>query len=178
LISKRTFRSLSAAALLAVGIGIMSCGGQANTSSGSTNSAASPAASSSPVQTKGHAEAIHLVLTGGAGAGPFDLDSSMPCTYLSSNKLWSAEGGDPSSTTIIAFTLAVDTSKSPATFTFGALTQSLSGQSYDISTLANIGSGSADVLDLGATARITMNGQTKEGYRVTATVQCNQINRV
>lgn len=126
---------------------------------------------------------IHLVLTGGRGAGTFDLNSSDACVFGTQPtfKAWQAGYTDPSSTApILVFTLSIQTSDSPPTFTFGALTESLSGQQYNISTIggAGIGSGSADVQDMGATAKMSMNGKTKEGYGATATVQCNKINRI
>jgi hypothetical protein len=178
-IKARLFCTVVLTALLAVAIGIVSCGGQATTSSGSPNAGASPAASAG---TNGSAAAIHLVLTGGTGAGTFDLKAADPCTFTKqpTTTLWGATYGDGSTPPILAFTLAVDIKVSPAAFTLGALTQSLSGQSYNISTVAGvgIGSGTADVQDLGATAKISINGKTNEGYGVTATVQCNQIQRI
>lgn len=167
------FRSFSVAALLAVAIGIATCGGQATTSSGS------PAASGG---TNGHAEAIHLVLTGGPTPGTFDFNSSDPCTFLTqpTMKLWGGTFGDNSPTaTLVSFTLTVDVMQNPATFTLDVLTPNASAQQYVVSTIGpGFGSGSANVQDLGATARMSMHGQTKEGYGATATVQCNQIQRI
>lgn len=62
-VRNRTFRSFFAAALLAVGIGLMGCGGGATTSSGSPNAAGSPAAASSPATVVG-SYAANLTFTG------------------------------------------------------------------------------------------------------------------
>jgi hypothetical protein len=157
----------------------MSCGGGASTSSGSPNAEGSPAAPASAA-TKGNAAAIHLVLTGGPTPGTFDAKSSDSCTFLTEAKLWGARYGDNSVTaTLVAFTLAVNITKSPATFTLGVLTANEGSKSYDISTVApGFGSGTAEVQDLGATAKMSMNGTSKEGYGATVTVQCNKIDRL
>lgn len=181
-VRNRTTRSFSAAALLAVGIGIISCGGGGSTSSASPNAAGSPAVAASAA-TKGSAAVIHLVLTGGPTPGTFDLKSPEKCSFVTqpTMKIWTAKFDDKSVTaTIISFTLSVDIFTSPATFTLNVFTPSADGGTFYVASTVtpDFGSGSAEVKDLGATVKMSMNGKTKEGYGATATVQCNQIERI
>jgi hypothetical protein len=164
-----------AAALLAVAIVLAGCGGQATTSSASPNSGTSPAASA---PAGGSGTVIHLVITGGSGAGTYDVSSADPCTYLKTNKIWNARFGDPTSTTVVSVTIAADTSVTPAQFTFDVQTGSSSGPVYDISTvIPGHGSGNIDIQDSGTTAKLTVTGTTTKGEKMTATAQCNQVDR-
>jgi hypothetical protein len=176
-------RSVFLAALLAICIGVMGCGGGAPASSGGAQTPGSSPTEGAPVQTKGKATSIHLVITGGAGAGTFDLNSSDKCTYVkeatTNMMIWGVGYSDTESNKIVSLTIAVNIATKPPTFTFGAITQSLSGQQYNLSTVvAGFGTGSAEVQDRGLTVKISLTGTTKEGYGVTATVQCNEVDRI
>ncbi len=175
-------RSLFAAALLAAGLGLVSCGGGPAASSSGSNPGDSPPAAATGA-TKGNAAVIHLVLTGGPGAGTFDLNSSEKCQFLTTSqmKLWQANFSDNSPTAkIVYFTITVDIMSSPSKFSVGASVPSPDGpRMYSASTVgAGMGSGTGSVQDGGSTAKISADGKTKEGYGIAATLQCNQIERL
>jgi hypothetical protein len=126
---------------------------------------------------------IHLVLTGGPSAGTFDLNSSEKCQFLTqpTMKIWQANWSDTSPTAkIVNFTISVDIMPSPTKFTVVAAIPSSDGlRMYAASTFVpGGGGGTGSVQDGGATAKISADGKTKEGYGVTATVQCNQVERL
>ena len=179
-------RSFFAVALLAVAFGTIACGG-GSTGSASPNPAGSPAAVTPPAAvTKGSAAVIHLELSGASGAGTFDLNSSETCKFIKNvpGNWWTAGYKDTTSTKIALVGIAVDVEKSPPTFTFNAITGAITGpdfRSWDASTMTGVtglGSGTASAQDGGTTAKISINGKTKEGYGVVATVQCNKIERL
>jgi hypothetical protein len=122
---------------------------------------------------------IHLVLTGGPSAGTFDLNSAEKCQVLTqpTMKAWQANFSDNSPTAKVAyFTITVDVKQSPAKFSVAGTVAG--GPMYQASTIVGSGSGSAEVQDAATTARISAEGKTKEGYGITATVQCNQVERI
>ncbi|GAC1614506.1 MAG: hypothetical protein NVS9B1_23990 [Candidatus Dormibacteraceae bacterium] len=197
--SDGTFRPFFAAALLSAGIAAAGCGGgQAATPS--PGSASTPGASATatstattaPAPAAGQGSTLHLVLTGGPMPGTFDLKSAKGCQVLSTSvagvakKLWSAGNEDLKSPNIAGINFIIDMAKTPPQFTFGALgpfptdpTSTVQQASYDVSTVqAGYGSGTADVQDKGATAQMSMKGQTKQGWGVEATAQCYKVERV
>ena len=91
---------------------------------------------------------------------------------------------DTTSTKLAVVSIAVFTETNPPTFTFGAITGTITGpdvRNWDASTLTGVtglGSGTASFQDLGVTAKLSINAKTKEGYGVVVTVQCNKIERL
>lgn len=171
-------RSLFAAALLAVGLGLVSCGGGPAAPSVGSNPGDSPLAAATAA-TKGSAAVIHLVLTGGPAAGTFDLNSSEKCQFLTQPtfKAWQANFSDNSPTAKVTyFIISVDVKQSPAKFSVAGTVAG--APMYQASTIAGSDTGSADVQDAGTTAKISAAAKTKEGYGITATVQCNQVQRL
>ncbi len=169
------------AAVAACGQGSSATGSQAPASQGGQPQAT---LSQSAVDTGGSGTAVsHLEVQGGPQAGIYDATGPKSDCNISANGS-GATYGDTAKTeglSLLMFTSG-EGGASPATFDFlvgfGATT--MSQPVLEISTLAGTsagGTGTAVLDDKGATIKWTIDGTTKDGATIKATIECGPVDR-
>jgi hypothetical protein len=166
---------LTAAMIMVAG----ACGSATPSSGGAPPSGNS--SSSAGNATLSPATVIHVVITGGAVAGTYDVQSAtVTCSRTSTDKtFFGNQYSDPSNAGLSSLQLIV---QDAAAFTGGGThfttTITIKGQDLNIQGLPNNdpkGSGTVAIQDSGATATVTIKGQAAEGSAIDATIHCNQV---
>ncbi|MEJ7810627.1 MAG: hypothetical protein WKG32_09495 [Gemmatimonadaceae bacterium] len=189
-----TTLTLASLSLLACSSGEKGAADSASTTAAadSVASAATPAdnAAVAPANIPaGAATAMHVVMTGGKDPGTYDAFSMDRTCSVGTNEQdqWSNQFTDDKATSgLSSLQLTIPsvakakagTSEFNAGFSYGSLMQS---RDYIIETRPTVkpnrGSGTVKVEDTGATAVITIKGQTADGVTIDATVRCNKVAR-
>ena len=161
--------------------------------SGDSTAAASPAAGTATEASAGAAKGkIHIVVTGGANAGSYDVDMKEGgCSYgLAGEKAWgnqySINTTDPKQLSSLQLIVpdtkaaANGTSTFQMTVQFGPLFGS-GGASYDVNTRPDAsnkgGSGTVTVQDQGSTGKVTFDAKTANGVGLKGTIDCQGVLR-
>lgn len=153
-----------------------------NSSSNSSKESLSTEKSSSREQPAAMASEIKVTLTGGANAGIYTVTSANPTCSMgltgknSFGNQYSVEGkkaNELSSVQMIiddADAAKKGTDKFMITISFGEL---FKGKSYEIKE--NSGSGTATLSESGSTKTVSVEGKTKDGVGISATIICNSV---
>jgi len=137
-------------------------------------------------------ETIHVVITGGAAAGTYDVSAtSLGCSYaVAAPDAWASNyripNADPKKLSYVGLIIpdsaaaAKGTSEFYLEVGFGPVRQL--SPDYVVQTRTDVsvkqeGSGTATVADHGSTATITFSGQTAAGVKLQGTVECKSVYR-
>ncbi|HET7636661.1 MAG TPA: hypothetical protein VFK93_03180 [Candidatus Limnocylindria bacterium] len=181
-------------AVLATMLLLAACG-QSATSSSQSPSAADATASASAAATDGSGDGgsagngggdaaakLHAVVSGGQFAGTYD--GSVPDGGCSRGATGKGSFGLQYSTAdqaeLSSFQLVVPDAKAAssgtddfsASFTFGDL---LNGTTVDVNPKSDKGSGTVSVDDRGDSATIKLQGESADGAKIDATVECSKV---
>ena len=149
-------------------------------------------AAAAPAAAQTVTESVHVVVTGGPMAGTYDATTAKGGCSTGANgpgswgNAFSNVKAGPKD--IGALSLIVPDAKAAAAGTrqffmqlrFGSILQQ--NVAYTIETRpaekALQGEGTVKVSDAGATAKVTIDGKTKDGIGVTATIDCKSVTRM
>lgn len=163
------------------------CGGGSAASPNSSSAAQPSSSTTSGSVSAGKAVDIHVSLTGGPTAGAWDVSGDQPCDFVhdQNGTQWGVTFNNPdqNTTQLAIFSVGYFADGANANkFTVQAQVGSSSNPTYVATTLAQTdtlgGSGTVSVQDGGTTAKYMVDVQTKEGYSIKATVQCNKVTRI